>query len=156
MKVDFTRPEKTIRSELVSLLAVALVPFGIMSVFPFRAVGYSCKDNVQPSKSFASIVFLSEEEEIEAIGRARSAWQTAELGVKGPEIDLSMEILPEIDTTAVLDNPIVHVRNRLSSASLGNVPLKLPSLAAEAPEKVEIAPIVSEKFFSDEDLMKLK
>lgn len=140
----------------MSLLSVALVPCGIMSVFPFHAVGYAFKDEARPSKEFASIVFLTEAEEIDAIQRARSAWQSAGIGERGLEIDLSMEILPEIDTTAVLENPIIHVRNRVSAASLGNVPLKLPSLAAPSPRKVEIAPIVSEKFFSDDDLMKLK
>lgn len=156
MRPSFTRPERNLRSELLSLLAVALVPFGIMFVFPYQAVGHSVKLAADNTEAFASIVFLTEEEETEAIQRARSAWQSADASTRGKEIDLSLESLPELSSSAVLDSPVIHVRQRPASASLAHVPITLPSLAAEAPSKAKTSTLMQEKFFDDKDLMKLK
>lgn len=156
MRTDFASPERSLRSELLSLLAVVLVPVGIISVFPYRAINYTFKPSKVEIEPFASLVFLSEEEEIEAIERARSAWQTTGTATKAVEIDLSMENLPEFDNSAILESPIIHVRERLYTDSLEHVPLSLPSLAAELPEKIEISAPANEKFFSDQDLLNLK
>lgn len=156
MRPVFAKPERSLRSEIFSLLAVVLVSLGIISVFPYKAIGHKFKAAENASKAFASLVFLSEDEEQEAIQRARSAWQTSNANVRGLEIDLSMENLPEFESLTVLENPIVHSRVRKYASSPAQIPIELPSLAAEAPMKVESSPIISEKFFSDEDLMKLK
>lgn len=156
MRLNFTRPERTLRSEMLSLFAVLLVPIGIAIVFPYRAIGHSFAVNWKESHAFASLVFLTEEQEIEAIQRARSAWQTSDDKLKGAEIDLLMERLPELDTLVIMENPIVHSPDRLIGNSLNNVPLILPSLASEPPTKVEPSSLASEKYFNDEDLMQLK
>lgn len=156
MRSKFARPERTLRSELLSLLAVALVPLGIMSVFPYRAAMHKFKLSEKEPQAFASLVFLSDEQEAETIQRARSAWQTSSVTVKGLEIDLAMESLPELGSTTIMDAPVIHAHSRSYASSLAQVPLSLPSLAAEMPERFEAAPIVSEKYFKDEDLMKLK
>lgn len=156
MSPAFTKPERSLRSEFLSFLAAMLVPFGIMSVFPYKAVGYNFSPKKEVTRSFASLVFLSEEEEREAIRRARSTWQTSNLSEKGVEIDLSLENLPELDTSVTIEDPIVHVSSRSFSSTLSNVPIILPSLAAETPKKVKMAPVENEKFFGDNDLLKLK
>lgn len=156
MRPEFSRPERTVKSELLSLLMILLVLLGVASVFPYRAIGYKFHIVDLAPKTFASLVFLSEEEEAEAIQRARSAWQTSHISERGLGIDLSMESLPELETTSVIENPVVHLRPRAIGGSLGNVPIVLPSLASEAPDKVDVSPIANEKYFSDEDLMKLK
>lgn len=156
MSSKFARPERSIRSELITLFAISLVPLGIMSVFPYRAIGYKFKQIDDKPRAFASLVFLSEEQEEAAIQRARSAWQTSNASEKGFEIDLSMESLPELGNSTVLETPLVHQKFRPMASSLEYVPLALPSLAAETPNKAEAAPIVSEKYFNDEDLMQLK
>lgn len=156
MSLKFTRPERTIRSEMLSLFSVLLVPIGIAIVFPYRAVGHSFTVSGKESRAFASLVFLTEEQEIEAIQRARSAWQTSDEKINGSEIDLLMERLPELDASVIMENPVVHSPARSISNSLNNVPLALPSLAAESPTKIEPSTIVGEKYFDDNDLMKLK
>lgn len=153
---DFAKPERSFRSEFLSFLAAMLVPFGIMSVFPYKAVGHKFSSREESPKSFASLVFLSEEEESDAIRRARSTWQTSSPNEKGVQIDLSLESLPELDTSVTIENPIIHINSRAFSSTLKDVPIVLPSLAAEAPKKVKLPPAESEKFFDYDDLMKLK
>lgn len=156
MRPDFTRPERPLRSELLSLLAVALVPFGIMSVFPYKMIHYSCKSREKEPIPFASFVFLTEEKELEAVQRARSAWQTATGESRGVEIDLSLESLPELGSSMAMEIPVIHSHSQINTSSLYNLPLVLPSLAEKTPAKVEATPRIGEKFFTDDDLMKLK
>lgn len=156
MRPDFTRPERPLRSELLSLLAVALVPLGIMSVFPYNAIHHSCNRLEKEQVPIVSFVFLTEEKEFEAVQRARSAWQTASAELKGLEIDLSLESLPEIGMSMAMEVPVVHNHSQLNTSSLNNMPLVLPSLAEKTPDKVKPAPVTSDKLFSYEDLMKLK
>lgn len=156
MKASFSKPQRSIKSELFTLLAVSLVPLGIILVFPYKAIGFNFKAKESTFAPFASLVFLTEAEEIEAIERARNTWQTSSVSAKVAEIDLSLENLPEFENAAVLENPIIHVRERSAAADLERIDLALPSIAASAPEKIEASPIESEKFFKDEDLMKLK
>lgn len=156
MKSKFARPERSIKSEMLSLLAVLLVPMGIMSVFPYNAIGHRFMRVNQQSHAFASLVFLDDAQEGEAIQRARSAWQTSNANEKGFEIDLSMESLPELGNPTVLETPIIHSQPRQFDSALENVLLILPSLAAKEPEKVEASPVVTEKYFTEEDLMNLK
>lgn len=141
---------------MLSLLAVALVPFGIMSVFPYRMVNYSCKTQEKEPTPLASFVFLTEEKEFEAVQRARSAWQTAAAELKGLEIDLSLENLPELGSSMAIEIPVVHSQLQFNPASLSKLPLVLPSLAETPPAKVQSVPVVNEKYFNDDDLMKLK
>lgn len=153
---EFAKPERSFRSEFLSFLAAMLVPFGIMSVFPYKVIGHRFSSKKEVPKSFAALVFLDEEEEMEAIRRARSTWQTSSPNEKGLQIDLSLESLPELDTSVTIENPIIHVNSRTFSSTLKDVPIVLPSLAAETPEKVKMIPAESEKYFDYDDLMKLK
>lgn len=152
----FAKPERSLRSELLSFLAVMLVPFGIIGVFPYKAIGHKFAPTKESPKSFAALVFLSDEEELEAIRRARNTWQTSSPYEKGVQIDLSLEGLPELDTSVTIENPVIHVNSRAFSSTLKDVPIVLPSLAAETPKKVKMIPAENKKFFDYDDLMKLK
>lgn len=156
MTADFAKPQRSIKSEIFALLAVSLVPIGIISVFPYKSVGHTFKSNEREARAFASFVFLTEAEEAEAIERARNTWQAVDTSQKGTEIDLSLENLPELDNASVLDSPVIHVRTRVDLPVSMQMEFSIPSLEAPDHPKVDSSPIEQRKYFLDEDLMQLK
>lgn len=144
--------QRSLQSEILSLMAVMITPMLLALVFPYGAIGFESSGSEAELTPKASIVFLTLEEESDLIARSRNAWQRDENSLN---IDMTIEWLPELDSKSVVDLPIIHVLDR-QSKDMGKVSLIPPSLAAKPAKKIELRVRERTDVFEKDGLLKLK
>jgi len=150
------RPQRSLRSELSSLVCAAAVPALLYLSFPSEALLPLPPAPEPASKASCAFVTLTPEEERKALAAARAAWQIDRGSDRRMSIDLFAASLPPLPPRAalgILSRPRVE---HCVDAPYAPDPLP-PTLAAPLPATIAPQPDANAATptFSREELLKL-
>ena len=149
---------KSIRQELVSLVAVLATPAALIAVFPYGVVGFKAIPRQAASKPSAAFVHLTIEEESEALRAAKASWQAGSASDMGMRAYLPLGELPEDGQNGpILDDSVwMWLRTMPAPVEYGT-PTWSPSFAADAPAKIAAdAEGPHAPTFSKEELLRIE
>ncbi len=150
-----SHPRRRLRSELGSLASVLAIPLGLLTVFPYEAIGF-IPSPAPKSRAQCAFVSLTVEQERKMLAVARSAWQVGAEGVRGLRTEMSSGELPSTPMGAVLD--VRNVRSDSGHLRTDFTPDSLPpSRGAARPSAIVGDPEPSEPSpsFSRDELLKI-
>ena len=149
---------RSIRQELLSVVAVISAPAALIAVFPYGAIGFKAVPRPTASKPSAAFVSLTSEEEAAALKAAKTSWQADSASDRGMRAYLPLGELPEDGPSG----PILGgggwpwLRSALAPVEYGT-PTWSPSAAAAEPEKIAAEEEVPHATaFSKEELLRIE
>ena len=149
---------KSIRQELVSLVAVLATPAALVAVFPYGVVGFKAIPRQAACKSSAAFVRLTVEEESEALKAAKASWQAGSSSDMGMRAYLPLGELPEDGQSGpILDDSVWTWLRTVPAPVEYGTPTWSPSCAADAPAKIAAEPEAPHvPAFPKEELLKME
>ena len=111
------RPRRSLRLEILQLLAALALPAAILAAFPCKALAPSAaREEPAGSSRQASCAFvsLSPEEERRVVNAARSAWQIGFEGVRSLRLEMFVEEIPKTSMAQVAD---ISMRPRVARSA---------------------------------------
>ena len=148
--------KKSLRSEILSIVAVLGMPAAIVLTFPFSAVKFNAaseKTSISPSVAF---VQLSPDEEAAALRAAKGSGSSGAGGVKNLRAELYFGDLPASKNEPALDFSDRHTKQRIFNSETWPPPF-MPSQAAQKPIKILPEKEAPEpETFSREELSKIE
>lgn len=133
------RPQRSLRSELVSLALVAVAPAASVAVFPFPALRFGAAEGPGAVPARCAFVSLSEAGELAAMDAARGSWKANAEEVRRLRANLSLTDIPEEPF-----RPLVSISERARSPGCASLSCALPPLpptvASPAPERLAREP----------------
>ena len=144
---------RSVRSELLSVVAVLALPIGIALVFPSGAIGFSpSRPAASPDVRTAAIVFPDEGE----IARVIRASRTVS---RGEEARRScVNLLPlELPGTGESPTAVIGLRRKPDNPPVveNGIPPFLPSRRAPAPVRISAETAKERPVFTRDELLKL-
>ena len=105
MRARTYRPKRSLRIEVVQLVASMALPAAILYVFPYKALlpVAPMKSQDAPRAAKCAFVTLDKDHESRIVAAAKSAWQVNAEGVRRLRLDMFVEEIPETSLGPVSD-----------------------------------------------------
>lgn len=149
---------KSVGSEMASMITVLSIPVIIGLIFPWKALGFKSSDRCRQSAVISKFVNLSEENERDAVRRARYSWRGDVGDVMRMHVDMTFDDLPDMK-----NEPVLTLGKSLKAKEMPRmeytIPEYLPRRASMATMKLEDEGSIEsdEGFvFSKEEMLKIK
>ncbi|MBO7207811.1 MAG: hypothetical protein J6W10_09410 [Kiritimatiellae bacterium] len=148
------KPQRRLRSEILSLVPLVVLIAALFFAFPYKILRLK-KVETKFSQPGCAYVELTGDQELEVMKKIHSAISTDVVGVRDLRADLSISTIPERPSET-----IVKIENRKSPKDISKPEIELSSVPATlaAPEPVELIPTEERKpaeTFSKEEMLKL-
>ena len=149
---------RSIKQELLSVVAVLAAPAALMAIFPYGAVSFKAVPRQASSEPSAAFVHLTSEEEAEALKAAKTSWQADAASDRGMRAYLPLGELPEDGHSGPIlgEGGWAGLRSAPAPVEYGT-PTWSPSSAAGNPDKIDAEAEESPApAFSKEELLRME